>query len=111
LNDLMAEIRSALRCLAKNPVSAMGILRELENALIAASPNGLLATERELREAAQRLATVELRARVQSCARILLLGGINRIFVDGPVKDFFEERGILTKTTEMSEWAYVGFEG
>jgi hypothetical protein len=38
------------------------------------------------------------------CARVLLFGGVNRIFVDGPVKDFFEERGILTKTTEMSEF-------
>jgi predicted nucleotide-binding protein (sugar kinase/HSP70/actin superfamily) len=35
---------------------------------------------------------------------VLLFGGINRIFVDGPVRDFFEERGILTKTSEISEF-------
>ncbi len=36
--------------------------------------------------------------------RVLLFGGINRVFVDGPVKDFFEQRGILAKTTEWSEF-------
>lgn len=104
LSDVVAEMRSALRCLAKDPGPALALLRELESGLIAASGNGLLATERELRHAAQRLAGVPLRAAVDRSPRILLFGGVNRIFVDGPVKDFFEERGVLTKTTEMSEF-------
>lgn len=41
---------------------------------------------------------------VERTPRVLLFGGVNRIFVDAPVKNFFEERGILTKTTEMSEF-------
>jgi hypothetical protein len=65
-------------------------------------------TERELRQAAQRLASVPLRAPVDRSPRVLLFGGVNRIFVNGPVKDFFEERGILTKTTEMSEFMCGG---
>ena len=104
LSDLLAEIRSALRCLAKDPGAAMALLHELESGLIAASRSGLLATERELHRVAQRLAKTPLRARVDDSARVLLFGGVNRIFVDEPVKEFFEERGILTKTTEMSEF-------
>jgi predicted nucleotide-binding protein (sugar kinase/HSP70/actin superfamily) len=104
LSDLMAEIRSALRCLAEDPSAAMALLGELESSLIEASSSGLLAIERGLREAAQRLADVPLRAPVESSPRVLLFGGVNRIFVDGPVRDFFEDRGIVTKTTEMSEF-------
>jgi predicted nucleotide-binding protein (sugar kinase/HSP70/actin superfamily) len=33
-----------------------------------------------------------------------LFGGINRIFVDRAVKSYFEERGVLAKTTEMTEF-------
>jgi predicted nucleotide-binding protein (sugar kinase/HSP70/actin superfamily) len=104
LSDVLAEIRSVLRCLAQDPGAALALLSELEGRLIAASGNGILATERELRHVAQRLAGVPLRAPVSRSARVLLFGGVNRIFVEEPVKNFFEERGILTKTTEMSEF-------
>jgi len=104
LSDTLAEIQSSLRCLAKDRAAAMALLGELESGLIAASRSGLLATERELHRAAQRLSKVPLRATVERTTRVLLFGGVNRIFVEGPVKDFFEERGILTKTTEMSEF-------
>ena len=104
LSDVVAEMRSSLRCLAKDPGAALALLRELESRLIAASGSGLLATERELRQAVKRLAGVPLRAPVNRSPRVLLFGGVNRIFVDGHVRDFFEERGILTKTTEMSEF-------
>ena len=104
LGDVMAELHSVLRCLAQDPGRAMALLHEQETRLTAASRSGLLATERELRRVARRLAAVPLRAAVEHSPRVLLFGGVNRIFVDGPVKDFFEERGILTKTTEMSEF-------
>ena len=54
--------------------------------LTAASRNGLLATERELRRVARRLAAVPLRAAVEHSPRVLLFGGVNRIFVDRPVE-------------------------
>ena len=104
LSDVMAEVRSTLRCLAKDRGAALAILDELEKRLVAASQGGLVAAERELRRAVKVLASVPLRTPIENSARVLLLGGVNRIFVEGPIKDFFEERGILTKTTEMSEF-------
>ena len=104
LSDVVTEMRSALRCLAKDRDGALALIGELEKRLIAASRGGLVAAERELRRAVKLLADVPLHAPVERCARVLLFGGVNRVFVDGPVKDFFEERGILTKTTEMSEF-------
>ena len=104
LSDVLAEIGSSLRCLAKEPGTALALLRELRSELITASRSGLLAIERALREGARRLAQAPLREPVEDTPRVLLFGGINRVFVDGPVRDFFEERGILTKTTEWSEF-------
>jgi predicted CoA-substrate-specific enzyme activase len=104
LSDVIAEVRSALRCLARDPQAALATLDEMEKRLVAASGRGLLATERELRQVTKQLATVALRMPVERTPRVLLFGGVNRIFVDAPVKNFFEERGILTKTTEMSEF-------
>jgi len=104
LSDIVTEIRSTLRCLATGPAGALTLMDELERSLIAASQGGIMATERELRRTVKRLASVPLSARVERTPRVLLFGGVNRIFVDGPVKNFFEQRGVLTKTTEMSEF-------
>jgi predicted nucleotide-binding protein (sugar kinase/HSP70/actin superfamily) len=104
LSDVMAEVRSTLRCLAKDRGESLARLDEVESRLTATSQGGLVATERELRRAVKRLASEPLRGSIEDCPRVLLLGGVNRIFVDGPVKDFFEERGILAKTTDMSEF-------
>jgi predicted nucleotide-binding protein (sugar kinase/HSP70/actin superfamily) len=104
VSDAVTEMRSSLRCLAKDRDGALALLSEVENRLITASRSGLLATERALRDVAQTLVAVPLRSPVDRRPRVLLFGGVNRIFVDGPVRDFFEERRILTKTTEMSEF-------
>jgi predicted nucleotide-binding protein (sugar kinase/HSP70/actin superfamily) len=104
LGDVMDEIRSTLRCLARDPEAALAAAAEVEARLVEASHSGLLAAERELRRAAACLACLPLRIPVEETPRVLVFGGINRIFVEGPVKDFFEERGILVKTTGVSEF-------
>jgi predicted nucleotide-binding protein (sugar kinase/HSP70/actin superfamily) len=104
LSDILAEIRSSLACLAKDPAAALEVAADVERELIAAGRSGLLAIDRALRTATRRLAQVELRQPVSRTPRVLLFGGINRVFVDAPVKRFFEQRGILSKTTEWSEF-------
>jgi predicted nucleotide-binding protein (sugar kinase/HSP70/actin superfamily) len=104
VSDILAEMRSSLVCLAKQPVTALLTLRDVENDLITASPSGLLAVERSLRSGARRLSLIPLREPIADTPRVLIFGGISRVFVDAPVANFFEERGILTKTTEWSEF-------
>jgi predicted nucleotide-binding protein (sugar kinase/HSP70/actin superfamily) len=70
-----------------------------------------LAADRELRRVAEVLSKVPLSRRPEEVPKVLLFGGINRIFVDKPVRDFFEERGILAKTNDISEFiAFTEFE-
>ena len=104
LSDILAEMRSSLRCLATEATTALTLIDDIKRELITGSRSGLLAIEHALRRGARRLAQVPLREPVEDTPKVLLFGGINRVFVDGPVKDFFEERGILTKTTEWSEF-------
>jgi predicted nucleotide-binding protein (sugar kinase/HSP70/actin superfamily) len=104
LSDILAEMSSCLGCLATDPAAALAVLRDLKSELITASRSGLLAIEHALRVGARRLARLTLREPIEDAPRVLLFGGINRVFVDGPVREFFETRGILAKTTEWSEF-------
>jgi predicted nucleotide-binding protein (sugar kinase/HSP70/actin superfamily) len=102
--DLMNEVCSSLRCLAVDSEAALSLFAELEKELLNAGKGGLLGTERELRAIAKRLAGVPMRSPPERWPKVLLFGGINRIFVDEPVRDFFEERGILAKTNDILEF-------
>lgn len=106
-SDILAEMRSSLMCLAKDPGAAQASLRDFKQDLITASSIGLLAVERALRNGAEKLAEVPLRKPIGETPRVLLFGGISRVFVGAPVTRFFEERGILIKTTEWSEFMCV----
>ena len=111
VGDLLEEARSALRCLARAPERALEALDALEDEVLRAGPRGLLAVERELRKVARHLSQVPLHHGPEGVPRVLLFGGINRIFVDKPVREFFESRGILVKTNDISEFiSLVEFE-
>jgi predicted nucleotide-binding protein (sugar kinase/HSP70/actin superfamily) len=102
--DLMEEARVSLACLAEEPETAAALLAELEEDLLGAASRGLAAAEGALRRISRRLRCVPLRACAQQLPRVLLFGGINRIFVDKPIRDFFLRQRILAKTNDISEF-------
>jgi predicted nucleotide-binding protein (sugar kinase/HSP70/actin superfamily) len=104
IGDLMCEVRSSLRCVAKNSEAALEKLDEQEQTLLEAGRKGLLAVDRQLRRSAKELAAIPLLRSPKGLPKVLLFGGIGRIFVDKPIQQFFEEKGILTKTNDISEF-------
>ncbi len=102
--DLMGEVRSSLRCLASMPEKALASLDELERGLLAAARHGVPGMENELRRIARHLLGIPLSRRLENAPKVLLFGGINRIFVDRPIREFFEQQGILAKTNDVSEF-------
>lgn len=104
LGDLLGEVRSSLRCAAQDVESALKILDEQERTLLKEGCRGIIAAERQLRRTAQCLANIPLRHRPQDLSKVLLFGGIGHIFIDKPLQRFFEEKGILTKTNDISEF-------
>jgi predicted nucleotide-binding protein (sugar kinase/HSP70/actin superfamily) len=109
--DLMNEVRSSLRCLALEPENALQQFNRCEDNLLESAKHGILATERQLSVIAGLLAQIPIRISPRKVPKVLLFGGINRIFVDKPVIDFFEKHGILTKTNDVSEFlSFLEFE-
>ncbi len=104
LGDLMCEVRSALTCLAKDPSQALKCLDTLEDSLVKAAGHGLPAVESTLKRTASELSHIPLERKLSAQPRVLLFSGINRIFVDKPIRRFFEERGIVTKTGDVGEF-------
>lgn len=104
LGDLFCEVRSALACLAQDRHKAITLLDRMEDRLVVAASLGLINIELELRRMASELARIPLTGSLQETPRVLLFSGINRIFVDKPIRDFFEKHGILSKTGDISEF-------
>lgn len=104
LGDLMCEVRSALSCLAENPAQALSQLDALEDRLVDAAAHGLLAADLELRRVTRALKQIPLASRLEDHPKVLLFSGVNRIFVDKIIRDFFERRGILSKTGDIGEF-------
>jgi hypothetical protein len=104
LGDLMCEVRSALTCLAEDPTAALEKLNEIEDRLVQKAARGLPAVEQGLQQIARELAQLSLVGKLGDHPKVLLFSGINRIFVDKPVRDFFEQHGILSKTGDVGEF-------
>jgi len=104
VGDLLCEVRSALTCLASDPAAALAQLDSVEDRLVAAAGRGLVAADLELRRIARELARIPLASRLEDTPKVLLFSGINRIFVDKPVRDFFEGQGIIAKTGDIGEF-------
>jgi hypothetical protein len=104
LGDLLGEVRTSLRCLAQHPSAALGLLDEIEDRQVSAAARGLPAIERELRRVARALAQIPLRHGLEEAPKVFMFSGINRIFVDRPIREFFGERGILAKTGDVGEF-------
>jgi hypothetical protein len=104
VGDLFGEARSALRCLAVDKAAALGVLDRLEDQLFLAARRGLVPLELEMRRISRMLARIPLKGRLADAPKVLLFSGINRIFVDRPVREFFEQRGILAKTGDVGEF-------
>lgn len=104
IGDLMKEIRSALRCLAANQNDAITILDDIEESLMETAGRGLLHIEPALKKIARRISQIPLKRDIRSAPKIFIMGGVSRIFLDQPVREFFEKQGILTKTNDLCEF-------
>jgi predicted CoA-substrate-specific enzyme activase len=103
LGDLFEEARNTLACLARDKESAMETFEaELDNFI-----NGFTVDQAELEKAlekwAEAVAKIPLAAAVEETPRVLIIGGLNLLFVHYPVTEFFLEHGVLPKVVPFSE--------
>ncbi len=104
LGDMFDEARNALACLAPDRASALQVFEEaFVTFLKRFGENGDKALDPALAEWADRVSRVPLKATPQRTPKVLILGGLNLLFVHDPVTDYLLEQGILPKLVPYSE--------
>jgi predicted CoA-substrate-specific enzyme activase len=103
LGDLFEEAANTLACLAQDKESAIDTFEaELDRLL-----DNFTVDQDELQKAlegwAQRMAEIPLVAAVEETPRVLIIGGLNLLFVHDPVTEYFLGQGILPKVVPFSE--------
>ena len=104
LGDLFDEARNTLVCLAMDKDKALRTFdAAFENFLGRFAEDGNQAIDPGLEVWARVMADIPLRATVQETAKVLIIGGLNLLFVHDPVTDYFLAQGILPKLVPYSE--------
>ncbi len=104
LGDLFDEAKNTLLCLALDRHKA---LRAFEDAfarfLERFGEGGDKAIDPALAQWAEELSGIPLRAKVGETPKVLIIGGLNLLFVHDPVTDYFLGQGIIPKLVPYAE--------
>jgi predicted CoA-substrate-specific enzyme activase len=104
LGDLFDEARNSLLCLARDRQAA---LLAFEEAFARFRERFRREEEKGIDPAlarwAEEMSALPLRAPVRDTPKVLILGGLNLLFVHDPVTDYFLEQGIVPKLVPYSE--------
>lgn len=103
LGDFFEEARNSLICLARQKAEALQIFESafddfVESFLMAGND-----VESALDAWAVQISKIPLKATVAETPKILIIGGLNLLFIHRPVTDFFLNQGILPKVVPYSE--------
>jgi predicted CoA-substrate-specific enzyme activase len=107
LGDCFTDIRNSLRLLARDPEAAQAVFESVWQDVLRAFQAGPKPFERELRRAAQRLAQVPRRGRLEDLRKVLVVGEIYVRRDDFSVRelsDLLISKRIYPKVTGVTEW-------
>jgi predicted CoA-substrate-specific enzyme activase len=104
LGDLFDEARNSLLCLARDREAALQAFEQaFARFLERFRREGDKGIDPALAEWAEVMSAVPLRAAASEAPKVLILGGLNVLFVHDPVIDYFLEQGIVPKLVPYSE--------
>ncbi|RJP26704.1 MAG: hypothetical protein C4520_00220 [Candidatus Abyssobacteria bacterium SURF_5] len=103
LGDLLEEVRNALACLATDKKSAIEIFEAELDGFIENFTLDQDQLEKALEKLAERLAEIPLKAPIEETPRVLIIGGLNLLFINDPVTEYLLEQGVLAKVVPFSE--------
>ncbi len=104
LGDMFDEARNALLCLARDKVSALRTFEESFVTFLARfGEDGDKALDPALEEWAEKMSGIPLLGTPEETPKVLIIGGLNLLFVHDPVTDYLLEQGILPKLVPYSE--------
>ena len=103
LGDLFEEARNTILCLGRDRGSAQEAFVEAFERFLEHFPGEGTEMEDALGEWAARMREIPLRAPLRDTPRILIIGGLNLLFVHDPVEAYLLEQGVLAKVVPYSE--------
>ena len=109
LGDYFADMRSALRLVARDPDAAMELFRSVWRDVLDAFRQGPRHLYQELSRAAQRLGAIERKARLEELKKVIVVGEIYVRRDNFSVRELSEmliNQGIYPKVTGVTEWLH-----
>ncbi|MBW2622584.1 MAG: hypothetical protein JRD68_06730 [Deltaproteobacteria bacterium] len=103
VGSLLSEAESSLRVAAQDASSALEVFREAAQPILETVRTKRRNFESAIKDWADRVAAIPLKASVHEFPKILIFGGLNLYFVHYPVTDFFIARGIIPKVVDYAE--------
>ncbi len=107
LGDYFTDVRTSLRLLAQDPVDSMVIFSSVWRDVMKALLGGPKELDRELKRAADRLARIPRKARLEDVPKVLIVGEIyvrrDNFSVD-EISEMLLSKGIYPKVTGVTEW-------
>ncbi len=103
IGHYLTEARNALQCVAEDISTSIKIFEKATSEYIESLKEG----ERKLRTGlvkwAKEIRKIPLKATVEETPKILIMGGLNLLFVHYPVEEFFLKMGIIPKVVDLAE--------
>ncbi len=109
LGDAFADIRTALRLVAREPEAALALFRTIWQEVLAAFLAGPKELDRELARVAERLAQVPRARRLEEVKKVIVVGEIyvrRDNFSVNELSELMIARGIFPKVTGITEWLH-----
>ncbi len=99
------EAENALRVVAQDVDSAMKVFQaEAENLIDSVKSHDRDAFPKALKRWAKNVARIPRRVTVKETPKVLIFGGVNLLFVNSPVKEYFIRQGVIPKVVDLAEF-------
>ncbi len=103
IGQYIIEARNALRCTASDTYSALNQFEQITDNFIESVRLKEKTIKTGLLRWAKEVAKIPLKAKVEETTKILIFGGLNLMFDHYPIEEFFLQKGIITKVSDLAE--------
>lgn len=102
-SQFIEEVRNALFCVAKNRESAMQQFETITDEYIEETTRQKKNVREGLKRWSEKIAEIPQPSKVQDLPKVLIIGGLNLLFIHYPVEQYFLDNGILPKVIDTTD--------
>jgi predicted nucleotide-binding protein (sugar kinase/HSP70/actin superfamily) len=103
LSDILEEAESSIKCLAKNREDAIKQFNEATNELIFTFNDNKKNQNKAIRKWNTAIYNIPKKTTLKKTPKILIFGGLNILFTNHQIKDYFNDSEIIVKCVDLLE--------